>query len=143
MSKVTVIAHPETGLVITPSSNNPEYGTFRVDSENRSLENGFVNISKRSAFIRGRIVDLETLGLKAGQTLAGKIRRKESFHPFYEGQEPKINPTTKEVVLTDGQETYLEFEYTADAKAPDLWVDNSAPEEQTTEAQAELEKQEM
>lgn len=143
MSKVTVIAHPETGNVITPSSNNPEYGTFRVDSIDKSLENGFVNINKRSAFIRGRITDLSSLDLKAGQTLPGKIQKQESFDPFYDGQEPKINPTTNEVVLTDGKETYLQFEYTANAKALDIWVDNSAPVEQTQDAQEQLEEQQM
>lgn len=143
MSQVKVVAHPETGNVITPSSNNPEYGTFRVDSENRSLENGFVNISKRSAFIRGRISDLEQLGLTAGKVLPGRIQKRESFDPFYDDQDPKINPTTGEVVLTDGKQTYLEFVYTSDAKAPDVWVNSSTPEEQTANAQQTLESQQM
>lgn len=143
MSKVTVVAHPESGNVITPSSNNPEYGTFRVDTVNKSLENGFVNISKRSAFIRGRITDLESLGLSANQTLPGKIQKMESFEPFYEGQEPKINPTTQEQVLTDGKISYIQFEYTSDAKALDIWVDNSAPEEQPKEGAKKLEEQEV
>lgn len=143
MSQVKVIAHPESGNVITPSSRNPEYGTFRVDSENRSLENGFVNISKRTAFIRGKISDLETLGLRAGQVLPGRIQKRESFDPFYEDQEPKINPSTQEVVLTNGQESYLEYVYTSDAKASDVWVDNADAEELTEEAKAELAKQDV
>lgn len=141
MSQVKVIAHPESGNVITPSSKNPEYGTFRVDSENRSLENGFVNISKRTAFIRGKISDLETLGLRAGQVLPGRIQKRESFDPFYDDQEPKINPSTNEVILTNGQESYLEYVYTSDVKASDVWVDNAEAEELTEEAKAELAKQ--
>ena len=119
---VNVVAHPQTGLVITPSTNNPEYGTFRVDSKHVSLENGFVNIQKRSAFVRGRVTDLESLSLTPNKALPGQILRKESFEPFYEGQEAKINPTTQEVVLTNGVPTYLEFVYTVDMKATDTWV---------------------
>jgi hypothetical protein len=130
MSQVKVIAHPETGNVITPSSKSPEFGTFRVDTENRSLENGFVNITKRSAFIRGKLTDLAMLNLSAGQALPGRIQRKESFEPFYENQEPKMNPSTGEIVLTDGKQTYLEFVYTSDAKSVDVWVTS---QEVTTE----------
>lgn len=119
---VKVASHPATGLVITPSVNKPLFGTVRVDSENVSLENGFMNKSKRSAFIRGSIVDLTSLGLTAGKVMPGKIVKKESYNPFFEGQSPKINPTTAEVVLTNGRETYLQYDYTADQNAPDLWI---------------------
>jgi len=119
---VLVIAHPVSNLVITPSTKNAEYGTFRVDSEKTSFENGYMNKQKRSAFIRGKISDLETLGLRAGQTLPGQIVKKESFSPFYDGQKPKINPTTGEVVLKEGKETFLEFTFTNDMLAHDTWV---------------------
>ena len=119
---VKVAQHPETGAVITPSTNNPAFGTIRLDSEHKSMEKGFVNIQKRSAFVRGRIEDLNALDLKSGQSLPGKIIKRESFEPFYEGQAPKINPTTAEIVLTNGRETYLEFVYTEDDNATDQWV---------------------
>lgn len=119
---VKVVAHPETGAIITASTKNPEWGTFRVDSENVSMENNFFNVSKRSAFIRGKIADLNSLGLKAGQSLPGKIVKRESFEPFYEGQQAKINPSNGETVLTNGRPTYIEFVYSANAEAPDVWV---------------------
>ena len=119
---VKVSQHPETGAVITPSTNTPLFGTIRLDSEHKSMEKGFVNIQKRSAFVRGRIEDLNALGLKSGQSLPGKIIKRESFEPFYEGQTSKINPSTGEIVLTNGRETYLEFVYTEDANATDQWV---------------------
>ncbi len=125
---VKVAVHPTTGLVITPSKKNPEWGTVRVDSENTSFSNGMMNVSKRSAFIRGRIEHLTARGLRGGQTLPGKIQKQESFNPFYEGQSPKINPTTNEVVLTEGKETYLQFEYTEDVNALDIWVKETASE---------------
>ena len=119
---VQVIAHPETGSVITASVNKPDYGTFRVDSVENTFKGGFMNRSKRTAFIRGLITNLESLNLRAGQTLPGKIIKRESFVPFFDGQNPKINPTTSEVVLTDGRETFLEYEYTTDIEAQDSWV---------------------
>lgn len=139
MSTVKVMAHPTSGNVITPSRNNPEWGTFRVDSENKSMEGGILNISKRSAFIRGKISDLEQLGLRPNQTLAGKIQKQESFSPFYEGQSPKINPSTNEVVLTNGRETYLQYEYTSNPDALDVWVGDTSNEvnAQTEEQLAE------
>ena len=125
---VKVAQHPATGVVITPSTNNPEYGTIRLDSEHKSMEKGYLNIQKRSAFVRGKLEDLNALGLKSGQSLPGKIIKRESFEPFYENQAPKINPTTAELVLTNGRETYLEFVYTEDTNSTDQWVGSNSAE---------------
>ena len=122
---VRVASHPKTGAVITVSSNNPEYGTIRLDEESVQFQNNFMNKTRRSVFIRGKVVDLESLGYKANQALAGKIIKRESFEPFYEGQEPKMNPTTGDIVLKDNKPVYLEFIYTLDAKAQDVWVESS------------------
>ena len=135
--KPVVVKHPETGLVITPSINKPEFGTIRIDQEVDVFNNGFFSIQKRTAFVRGKITDLEARGLKHGTILDGKIIRKESFKPFYENQEPKINPQTKEVILTDGRPTYLEFEYTEDKNASDYWVAESDEVAETVDILAE------
>jgi len=127
MSQVKVVAHPTLGTVVTPSRKEG-FGTIRVDSVNKSMENGYLNIQKRTAFIHGKMEDLESLGLRADQVLRGKIIKKESFEPFYEGQNPKINPTTQEVILTNGQETYLEYSYTEDTTATDKWVGSTSQE---------------
>lgn len=119
---VTVVKHPESGEVITKSSKNPEYGTIRVDALTVSMEKGFLNKSNRSAFIRGKVSDLESLGLKDGSKISGKIIKRESFKPFYPGQSPKINPTTGEILLKDEKETYIEFVYTEDLSSCDTWV---------------------
>lgn len=130
MSKVTVIAHPETGAVITESTTKPGYGTFRVDTETVTMEDGFVNISKRTAFIRGTMENLAKLNLTAGKTLPGTIIRVESFEPQYEGHQPKQYPPSSEFagepVLTNGKETYLEFKYTNVKDAQDYWVESEA-----------------
>jgi len=134
---VKVVAHPETGAIITVSKNNSQYGTIRLDSENVSLEGKFMNKSKRTAFIRGKVEDLQSLGYKAGQTLGGKIVKKESFSPFYEGQSPKVNPSNGEIILTNGEETFLDYTYTADNNALDTWVGSTNKVAETQNALAE------
>ena len=137
-TKPTIMAHPESGVIITPSTSNPEFGTIRVDQVADVFNNGFFATQRRVAFIRGRVSDLEGLverfKLKEGSTLNGKIIKQESFEPFYtkaDGtpQEPKIHPTTNEVILTDGRPTYLNFVYTEDNSASDHWVENELVEE--------------
>lgn len=119
----TVVAHPVTGLIITPSVNNPEYGKIRLDQEVRVFNNGFMSIQKRTAFVAAKIEDLESLKLRVGSIMEGKIIKIESFSPQYEGHTPKINPTTGEVVLTNGRETYLTFKYVENPKAMDTWIE--------------------
>lgn len=137
VKKPVVVKHPETGLIITPSVNKPEFGTIRIDQEANVFNNGFFAVQKRTVFVGGRITDLESLGLKDGSTLDGKIIRKESFKPFYENQEPKINPQTNEVILTDGRPTYLQFEYTEDKDASDHWVTEPNEVSETADILAE------
>jgi len=119
---VTLMSHPTTNLVITPSTNNPEWGTVRLESEQTTFANNVMNKNKRVAFIRGEIKNLEQVFKNAGQFFPGKIVYRNSFVPLYEGHKPKINPTTKEAVLTDGKMTYFESIYTEDASAVDYWV---------------------
>lgn len=117
-NQVVVATHPKTGLVITQSENNPSYGTIRLDAMTTSMEGGFLNKRRKSAFIRGKMEDLESLGLKAGQVLPGIIQRQESYQPFYEGQKPKMNPESGEVILQDGREIFFQDIYTQDVNAP-------------------------
>jgi hypothetical protein len=124
MSKVRVTAHPKTGAVVTPSKNNAEYGTIRVEESGLRISNGFANMKRRPAFIRGKVSDLS--GLKAGDELPGKIIAKESFEPWYEGQTPKMNPTTEKAHLVDGQKVFLQYEYTEDLTAQDSLIKASA-----------------
>jgi len=129
-----IVAHPVTGQVFTESSKNPGWGVIRVDSNQVVMSNGIMDIQKRTAFVRMKTEIFKALDFKAGQIMPGKIRRMESFAPFYEGQPAKINPTTKELVLTNGQPTYLQFEYVDDAKAQDLFITEDAEVEATTDA---------
>lgn len=123
-NSVRVTTHPETGAVVTPSKNNPEYGTVRFEETGLRIANGFANAFRRSAFIRGKIKDLS--GLSAGMELSGTIIAKESRTPWFEGQSPKINPSTKEAHLVDGAPVYLQYEYSEDASAQDQLIKASA-----------------
>lgn len=119
MSTVQVAAHPTTGKIITPSTNNPEWGTVRVSSEELTFSNGIVNNNTRSAFVRGEIKNLSKMFTREGQNIPGKIIRKTSYSPFFTGQKPVMNPTTGEVVLKNGKEFFQEYEFTQDLQAVD------------------------
>ena len=56
---VKVGVHPDTGLVITQNPNKPEFGSIRLDYKTATLSGGFSSIGNRSAFIHGRMEDLE------------------------------------------------------------------------------------
>jgi len=118
-NQVKVAVHPDTGNVITPGKTEG-YGAIRVDQEFTSLENGFANISKRSAFINGTMENLEALGFKEDQIISGNILISESTTPFYDGQAPKMNPETEETVVDAfGSAIYRDYTYTADISRPD------------------------
>lgn len=147
MSQVKVVAHPETGNVITPSTNSPGFGTVRLDSSHVSMEGGFINRSRRTAFLRGRVEDLNAMEFTEGKVLPGIIVKRESYAPFYDGQTPKQYPVGAMVngqpvggqsVLTEGKETYLEYVYTQDSGAtPDVWV-GSTQTQTVQQAQEDL-----
>ena len=65
MKNVKIVAHPTTNLVVNAGTKNPDWGTIRVDSVHKSFAGGILNIQKRTAFVRGRIEDLNGLGLRA------------------------------------------------------------------------------
>lgn len=122
MNTVTVVAHPTTGLVITPSTNNPDWGTVRVDAKTPELNNGVLNIRTRTAFVRGEISNLKQMFTKAGQVLQGKIIRETSATPFYTGQTSVMNPQTQEEVLKNGAPFYQNYVFTTDLSATDKEV---------------------
>lgn len=132
-NQVTIAKHPETGDVITVNTNKPAYGTIRVDEESVSMENGFFNKTRRSAFIAGKLEDLKSMNFQAGDKIAGKIVRTETREAQFEGQEPKKypefssdgvtpNPKAGETVLVDGAPVYFSDEYTADLTQSDALI---------------------
>lgn len=114
------------------SNNNADYGYIRVESnEGLSFGNGgWLNSNTRTALIKGRTSDLQTFlkknNVAVGYELPGQIVIVESTTPFYEGQQPKINPSTSEVlyVTVNGVKTpiYRQTEFTQDATREDVMI---------------------
>lgn len=92
------------------------------DTFNVNLENGntFMSKVKRGAFISGNVEDMSNF--KEGQVLPGKIVKVSSYKPFYDGQDPVINPKTKQTVLNEGKEYFIKFVYDPSGKLEDLWL---------------------
>lgn len=130
-----ITAHPETGEIVIPNPNKPEFGSVRIDQEVSSMEDGFLNRQHRVAFLGGRVEDLEAMGFKAGQTLPGKIVIQEATTPFYDGQQPKINPQTEEVLTTNGQEIYRQAKYTDNLNASDSLLSHDTVDQTVSESQ--------
>lgn len=122
MNTVTVVAHPATGEIITKSSNNPEWGTVRVDAQSVEFNNGIMNTRNRTAFIRGEIKNLKQMFTRAGQILQGKIIKETSSEPFYNGQSPVINPQTGEIVMKNGAPFYQNYVFTTNLSESDREV---------------------
>jgi len=122
---VKVAVHPETGKVVNPTKNK-DISSIRVESVGFGVGNSFV--SRRVAFINGNTELLESLGLKAGQQLKGKIIVKQRFTPFFQGQKCKINPTTGEPVLTNGREVFVQTLFTDNVNAVDEIETNNVDE---------------
>jgi hypothetical protein len=77
-----VVCGDALGNVIGVSRNNPEWGYVLVEQSCATINNGWVQVGKRSALIKGKVSDLKRIGLKAGQIVPGKIVIKESLKPF-------------------------------------------------------------
>lgn len=131
-NQVIVTKHPETGAVITKNENKPAFGTIRVDQDVVTMEKGFINKTRRSAFLAGKLSDLESLNFKAGDILEGRIIRTETRAPQFEGHEPKKypelnsdgtpNPKAGQTVMVDGAPVYFKDEYTVDVNQADTLI---------------------
>lgn len=120
------------GQVVVPSENKPEFGYIRVEQEATSFDdNGWLRKGLRSALIRGRVEDLETLEYSEGQKLQGKIIIKESTKAPYDGAEPKINPQTGEILTKDDKPIYREAFYTLNPEHQDELISHDTVEEST------------
>ena len=103
---------PKDADSIILTSKNPEYSSILVGCDTLGISNGFLTRDKRRAFYTGKIIDVEDLvkefNLKEGSDfpVEGKIIILESTSPFYEGQEPKKNPSNGEEITFEGALIY-------------------------------------
>jgi hypothetical protein len=144
--KAIIVAHPVTGAVITlgESEKGNKYGKMRVDQKSLSSEGGALRVANRSAFITIFEDDLEfaLANFKAGDEypIDGKIVRKETREPQYDGHKAKINPETKEDFLVGGQKVYMTDTWTGDLNALDQLITEASSVEAAAEVVSEEEE---
>lgn len=132
MSKVRVTAD-KTGNVIGVSQNNPEYGFIRVEQQAIQInDQGWLRNSKRSALIKGKMVDLLETGYREGTELPGRIVIMESTTPFNTenpDRDLKIAGDTGIVCRIDDQPIYRQSFYTTNPNAYDEFISHNNSEE--------------
>jgi len=124
-NKVTIVSD-DNGNVINVSTNSPEYGYIKMEQTTPMIDlEGWVKIQKRNCLLKGKLVDLQALALKGGDTIPGKLVVKESFIPF-----SSVNPerhlkyagNTGVICRVDDQPIYREVFYTADVNTQDSFI---------------------
>lgn len=130
MRKLIVIPF-KTGEAMLDSKTSEGWATMLVMEESITINNGILNHRKRVGAIRDKKENLLALGLKAGDDLNAKLGTEsrviyvETLEPQYEGQQPKVNPKTKEVVKdSNGAPIYLSAKV-GDASIEDQLIGNA------------------
>ena len=125
--RVIACANPETGELIKVG-NNTDYCGVKVTSSVLENDEGFWNMRTRVATIRLQVSLAKALMskglLKDGKELPiqGKIIIRESFEPFYAGQEPKMNPTTMNIVCFANRPVYRQSIFTSNMDERDMFI---------------------
>lgn len=131
-NKVMVVAD-ENGNTINVSVNNPEYGYIRIEQTSPSInQEGWIKIQKKSCLLKGKIVDLQLLSLKEGDSIPGKLIVKESFIPFSTvnaERNLKYAGNTGVICRVDDQPIYREVFYTTDVNEQDIYIQHTNREE--------------
>lgn len=132
MGKVVVTAD-KNGNIIGVSENNPEYGYVRVEQSGAFInDQGWLRLSKRSTFIKGLVSDLQEVGFKEGQELAGKIIVVESLSPFNTenpDRDLKIAGDSGVICRLDDQPIYRQTFYTTNMDSTDQLIPHTNVEE--------------
>ena len=133
MKNVKIKKHPETNAMFTPTSN-PEWVKCQLRSEEIVVNNGVVALQSRVAFplISAKVAEAFS-SLKDGDTfpVPGKIVRKVTSEPQFEGQEQVINPSTGEEMGY-----YQTYEFSTNLNATD--IDEREVRTEPTKAKQEL-----
>jgi len=139
-NQVKVIANKNTGETVTmrtitdKDGESREVGVVMVQSTALAGLSALGRLSKRTAFITLEEDALEFLAgdLNDGADfpVAGKICIEETLTPYVRKdgtkQEPKINPTTEEVITYNGQPVYRNSFFTEDINQADVFLKESA-----------------
>ena len=145
MSKSVIVITPKDKdgnilpLVNKYANSTKGIGYITVQQEVVTFDKGFRKTSLRTARIRGEFNDLVNTYKRSGEILEGRIVRFESFDPFMEGQTPKMNPETKELVKKNGKPVYMMYQYSDNETHKDEWIESEV--EETVSVSDDLAKQ--
>ena len=148
--KVTVSMPKNATSIVVISKNNPESAGIMLRSNTIGInDQGFMAEEKRVAWFKGRTEQIESFvkqyGLKDGSIfpIPVKLIVKESTTPFYNNQEPKVNPTTGEVINHNGSPVYRQTIVVAESSSEvDVKLASDKEQVQTPQATfATLEEQ--
>jgi len=117
--KVIVSKPKNKSSILVVSESNPESAAIMLRSEVTTINpQGFIQSEKRVGWIKGKVNQLKALIAEYTLTdgtdfnsvvpneLKVKLVIKEALEPFYDNQEPKLNPQTKEPVTHSGALVY-------------------------------------
>lgn len=139
-NQVTIVANSKTGNVVTMKSITDkktgeirEVGSVMVQSKSLSGLSRLGRVSTRTAFLTLEADALEFLEdyLIDGASLPfdGKIVIEETLKPYIKRdgtkQEPKINPSTKEIITYQGKPVYRNTYFTEDLSVKDVFLKNA------------------
>ena len=117
------VTSDENGNVIGVFRNNPEYGYSRVEQTAPVIsDKGWLRVSSRSSFIKGKVSDLQACNYRKDQELPGKIVVIESLIPFNmenPDRDLKIAGDSGVICRVDDQPIYRQAFYTTNGNAQD------------------------
>lgn len=103
-------------FAMNPSENNPDRITLfmcqeiEASSTATEAQSFFLGWGQRKRLLRAVFsadkAIVQKLGLKAGSVVPFDILVEEKTIPAYEGQNPKVNPSTGEVITHEGMPVY-------------------------------------
>ena len=144
--KVIAKLNPDTGELFTIGKKE-DYCSVRVESSTLDNDEGFWTIRTRIATIRLKVELAEAMIakglLKDGKELPikGKIIIRESFQPFYEEQEPKMNPKTKNVICIGHRPVFRQSIFTSNMDERDMFIYDYLFEESSTKVNSQKVKE--
>ena len=120
-----------TGAVVIPSQNNPEYGYIRIESVEPTFVNGWLRKTVKSALIQGKVEELREV-FSANMVLPGRIQVIESLNvPEGPNSERFIKKSGTEGVILriDDQPNYRTTEYDSTGTSTDILLQHTNVEE--------------
>lgn len=147
-NQVLVVANKNTGEIVTERTitdkdgESREVGVVMVQSKSLAGLSSLGRVSTRTAFVTLEQDALDFLGndLQEGKPfpIEGKICIEETLTPYVRKdgstQEPKINPTTKEVITYHGKPVYRNSFFTEDVNQSDVFLKESISADAGVEA---------